>query len=72
MNGVPAVGGLEFSMAQKKLKKVPVGGKCQLGKVPVGESASWGRCHLGKVPVGRMPVGGQKLTENRTKFATLY
>ena len=36
-NGVPAVGGLKFSMAQKKSSK-----KCQLGDVPVGESASWG------------------------------
>ena len=31
--GVPAVGGLKFSMAQKKLQKVPVGG-----------TASWGKC----------------------------
>ena len=29
--GVPAVGGLKFSMAQKKSSK-----KCQLGEVPVG------------------------------------
>ena len=35
--------------------------KCQLGKVPVGESASWGKCQLGEVPVGGLvPVGGQK------------
>ena len=25
--------------------------KCQLGKVPVGGSASWKRCQLGEVPV---------------------
>ena len=40
---VPAVGGLKFSMAQKKLQKVPVGG-----------SASWGKCHFGEVPVGEL------------------
>ena len=34
--GVPAVGGLKFSMAQKKFKKVQV-----------GESASWWKCQLG-------------------------
>ena len=31
LDGVPAVGGLKFSMAQKKSSK-----KCQLGEVPVG------------------------------------
>ena len=35
--GVPAVGGLKFSMTQKKNSK-----KCQLEEVPVGGSASWG------------------------------
>ena len=48
--GVPRVGGLKFSMAQKKLQKVPVGGnvslvKCQSRAVPVG---------------GQVPVAGQK------------
>ena len=42
-----AVGGLKFSMAQKILQKVPVGGsaswgKGQLGEVLVGESANLG------------------------------
>ena len=46
LGGVLAVGGLKFSMAQKKLKKVPV------GKVPVGGSASWGEVPIGGVPVG--------------------
>ena len=46
LGGVLAVGGLKFSMAQKKLKKVPV------GKVPVGGSASWEKCQLGGVAVG--------------------
>ena len=36
--GVPAVGGLKFSIAQKNCKK------CQLGEVLVGGSASWGKC----------------------------
>ena len=36
MLGVPAVWGLKFSMAQKKLQKVPVRG-----------SASWGKGQLG-------------------------
>ena len=40
--GVPAVGGLKFSMAQKKVQKSASWGKCQLGEVPVGGSASWG------------------------------
>ena len=52
-DGVPAVGGLKFSMAQKKFKKVPVGG-----------SASWGQ---GPVE-GQGPVGGQNLTLGRTNF----
>ena len=51
--GVLAVGGLKFSMAQKKKFK----------KVPVGGSASLGRCQLGEVP-----VGGQNLTLGRTIF----
>ena len=38
--GVPAVGGLKFSMAQKKYKRASWG------------SARWGRCHLGKVLIG--------------------
>ena len=36
------VGGLKFSMAQKKLQKVPVWGRASWGKVPVRGSASWG------------------------------
>ena len=54
--GVPAVGGLKFSMAHKKLQK------CKFGEVPVGEvpvwervsqeSASQGKCQLRNVPVG--------------------
>ena len=51
--GVLAVGGLKFSMAQKKLKKVPV------GKVPVGGSASWGKCQLGGCQLGIVSVEGQ-------------
>ena len=39
MKGVPAVGGLEFSIAQK------------LRKVPVEGSASWEICQLGDVSV---------------------
>ena len=47
-----AVGGLKFSMKQKKLQKVPVEG-----------SGSWGKFQLGEVPVGGQgPVGGQKFT----------
>ena len=38
--GVPAVGGLKFSMAQQKVQKSASWGKCQLGEVPVGGSAS--------------------------------
>ena len=45
--GVPAVGGLKFSIAQKKFAKSASWGKCQLGKVLVGGSASWVKCHLG-------------------------
>ena len=62
--GVPAVGGLKFSMAQKKKFK----------KVPLGGSASWRKCQLGEVPVGEVPVGGQgpvggqNLTLGRTIF----
>ena len=41
-DGVPAVGGLKFSMAQKKFAKNASWGNCQLGEVPVGGSASWG------------------------------
>ena len=40
--GTPAVGGLEFSMAQKKVLKSASWWKCQLGEVPVGGSAIWG------------------------------
>ena len=55
-NGVPAVGGLKFTMAQQKVQKSASWGKCQLGEVPVGE-----------VPVGGQgPVGGQNLTLGRT------
>ena len=56
-DGVPAVRGLKFSMAQKKLQKVPVGG-----------SGSWGKCQLGKGQFrkepfeGQVPVWGQNLT----------
>ena len=39
--GVPAVGGLKFSIAQNKIWK-----KCQLGEVVVGGSASWGKRQL--------------------------
>ena len=45
--GVPAVRGLKFSMAQKKVPKSASWGKCQLGEVPVGGSASWGKCQFG-------------------------
>ena len=36
LKGVPAVGGLKFLMAEKKLQKVPVWGNCHLGEVLVG------------------------------------
>ena len=39
LKGVPAVGGLKFLMAEKKIAK-----SASLGKVPVGESASWKKC----------------------------
>ena len=47
--GVPAVGGLKFSMAQQKVQKSASWGsaswgKCQLGEVLVGGRASWGKC----------------------------
>ena len=45
--GVPAVGGLKFSMAQKKVKKSASWLKCQLGEVPVGGIASSGKCQFG-------------------------
>ena len=54
--GVPAVGGLKFSIAQKNCKKCQWG-KWQLGEVPVGGSASWGRASWGKWQLGGVPVG---------------
>ena len=51
-DGVPAIGGLKFSMAQKKVQKSASWGKGQLGEVPVGGGASWGKCQFGEVPVG--------------------
>ena len=35
---VPAVGELKFSMAHKKIAKCTSWGKCQFGKVPIGEA----------------------------------
>ena len=55
------VGGLKFSMAQKKFAKSASWWKCQLGEVLVGGSASLRKCQLKDVPVGGLvPVGGQK------------
>ena len=45
--GVPAVGGLKFSMAQKKVQKSATWGKCQLAEVPVGGGASGGSASWG-------------------------
>ena len=47
IEGVPAVGGLKFSLAQKRFAKSASWGKCQLEELPVGRSASWGKCQLG-------------------------
>ena len=44
--GVPAVGGLKFSMAQGKSAKSASWGLCQLEEVPVGGRTGWGKCQL--------------------------
>ena len=60
--GVPALGGLKFSMAQQKVQKSATWGKCHLGEVPLGRSATWGKCHLGEVPLGGSATWGTGAT----------
>ena len=59
--GIPAVGGLKFSKAQKKFAKSASWGKCQLGEVPVWGSASWEKCQLGEVLFGGSAFWGKCL-----------
>ena len=64
--GVPAVGGLKFSIAQKKNCK-----KCQLGEVPVGGSASWGSASWGKYQLGDDLFSNFVGDKNLTPFSAL-